>query len=142
MFTTKSFQQSNQNIITFLGKATNKSEIIDKLKDEVAYCREKRQDTLWFFYHYATDQMQMIDTNKDFRTMRELYKLQGHKFAGNFETVGITPEMVGPNCKSLSYNLYKGTKSNPVDPLSTLMGYMPAETELVIFEMKVNIYGK
>ena len=142
MFTTNSFQQSNENIITFLGKATNKQEIVDKLKDEVAYCREKRQDTLWFFYHFASDQMQMIDSNKQFRIARESYKMHGHNFVGNFETKGITPEMVGPNCKSLSYNLYKGGKPNPVDPLSTLMGYMPAETELVIFEMKVNIYGK
>ena len=142
MFTTNSFQQSNQNIITFLGKATNKSEIIEKLQDELAYCREKRQDTLRFFYHYGQDQLQFIDTNKQFRAFRELYKTQGYKFAGNFTPKGITPEMVGANCQGLSYHLYKGSKTNPVDPLATLMGYMPAETEMVIFEMKVNIYAK
>ena len=142
MFTTKNFQQSNNNIITFLGKATTKSEIIAKLQDEVDYCREKRQDTVRFFYHYGLDQMQMIDTNQQFREFRELYKAQGHKFAGQFTPKGITAEMVGPNCKSITCNLYKGTQSNPTDPLATLMGYMPAETELVIFEMKVNIYGK
>ena len=83
----------------------------------------------------------MIDTNKDFRGVRELYKMQGYNFKGNFPTLGITPEMVGPHCKDLSYNLYSGHQLNTVDPLSTLMGYMPASHEMVIFEMKVNIYN-
>ena len=134
------FTTQGQNIVSFYGQAVNKSDIIAKLQDEIDYCKEKRQDTLRFFFHYGTGQMQMIDTNAQFRQVRELYKSQGYSFVGQHECVGITPEMVGASCMSLKYNLYRGHKSNPTDPLSALCGYMPAETEMVILEMQVNLY--
>ncbi len=138
--TTADFKSNN--IVTFFGKATTKQEIIEKLLDEVNYCKEKKQSTLRFFYNYAQDQLQFIDTNAQYRAFRELYKMQGYNFAGQSATKGITPEMVSPSVRSIKMNLFKGYKSNPVDPLATLMGYMPAETEMVIFEMDVNIFKK
>jgi hypothetical protein len=134
------FTTQKQNIVSFYGQLVTKSEIIAKLQDEIDYCKEKRQDTLRFFFHYGTGQMQMIDTNTQFRQVKELYKSQGYSFAGQHECVGITPDMVGASCMSLKYNLYRGHQSNTTDPLSMLCGYMPAHTEMVILEMRVNIY--
>tara|TARA_R110000822_G_scaffold65772_9_gene160942 strand:- start:1049 stop:1465 length:417 start_codon:yes stop_codon:yes gene_type:complete len=136
----KSETNFKQNIVSFYGQPVTKSEIIAKLQDELEYCKEKRQDTLRFFFHYQTGQMQMIDTNTQFREVKELYKSQGYSFAGQHECVGIKPEQIGPACMSLKYNLYRGHKTNPVDPLSMLCGYMPSETEMVILEMRINYY--
>jgi hypothetical protein len=136
-------QNTKSKIISFPFKAVSKPEIIEKLQDELDYCKQKRSDTVWFFYHYATGQMQFIDTNKQFREVKELYKSQGYEFKGNKPCVGITPDMVSDSCVSLTYNLYSDTnKDNPMDPLAMLMGRMSGSSEMLIFEMRVNIYKK
>ena len=134
--------KTKSKIISFhSGNMVTKQEIIEKLQDELDYCKEKRNDTVRFFYHYGTGQMQFIDTNAQFRQVRELYKSQGFKYIGNKPCVGITPDMVSDSCISLTYNTYQDmTKDQPIDPLASLMGRMTGTSEILIFEMKVNIY--
>lgn len=132
--------QNPGDIVSFAFKATTKQDIIAKLQEEVKWCKETKQRTLRFFYHYGMDQMQFIDTNSQYQAVRGLYRMQGYSFAGSTPTKGITAEMVGPAVRNLKMNLFKGSKSNPVDPLSVLMGYMPAETEIVVFEMDIDIF--
>lgn len=134
--------KTKSNIISFSQfNMVTKADIIEKLQDELDYCKEKRNDTVRFFFHYGTGQMQFIDTNAQFRQVRELYKSQGYKFIGNKKCAGITPDMVSDSCMSLTYNTYQDyTKDNPMDPLAALMGRITGSSEILIFEMKVNIY--
>ena len=125
-------------VLNFQNQMVTKQQVIEKLKAEMSDCKKRVQNKLWFFYHYGLGQMQMIDTNADFRATRYLYKAQGFDFKGNFPVSGFTAEEIG--ARKITYNVYAHydpTKGDGTDPMSTLCGYMNAGHEMVIYEVDV-----
>lgn len=123
------------------GSMVTKEQIIGKLLAEKAYCKKEFQKTLWFYYHHDMAQMQFIDTNSDFRSMRVLYQAQGFNYVDTQDALGITAEAIG--AFSLKRHTYRKDsmspkeieKGLPVDLLSTLCGYATAYNEFVIYEI-------
>jgi hypothetical protein len=129
---------TTQAINFHFGSMVTKEQIIGKLLQEKAYCKKEFQKSLWFYYHHGLAQMQFIDSNSDFRSMRVLYQAQGFTFVDTKDALGITAEAIGAfSLKRHTYrkpNVEEG-RELPVDPLSTLCGYATAYNEFVIYEI-------
>ena len=129
---------TTQAINFTFGSMVTKEQIISKLSAEKAYCKQEFQKSLWFYYHHGLAQMQFIDNNSDFRTMRVLYSAQGFEYVDTKDALGMTSSMIG--AMSIKRHTYRNNSTSieqglPVDPLSTLCGYATAYNEFVIYEI-------
>ena len=121
---------------TQVGNPVLKEDLVKRLKIEIQDAKERRQEKLWAFWHIASNQMQFIDVNKDFRKVKELYKSQGYSY--NADASKDMPELSKELCSlGARRNVYSHNTETrlDVDPLSLMIGgRMNGGGEMVIME--------
>jgi len=115
-----------------------KDDIVKVLSHEVEDCKKRNQGTLYTFWHYANRVIQFADSNKEFRMIKDLWKVQGFNFTKKIDYPHMAKAIGAARVTAHVWRneaITEASGENFTCPMNALMGYMNASNETVTWEV-------
>lgn len=115
-----------------------KEDLVNILSHEVKDCKKRKQGTLYTFWHYACQQTQFADTNKQFRMIKDLWRAQGFKFTQTRDYPHMAKAIGAARVTAHIWKneaITEASGENYTCPMNIFMGYMNASNETVTWEI-------